>query len=111
MLRWGLLFSEISQIGHWVDLGGSGVNYQLQAIGPKLILPQLIWVGVVVPKEQGPQLKTTQKSAMGAAEVQSLSQRKVKVGHWVVGGSVVIEQLSRSASKLNFSRLYMDRVF
>ena len=63
-------------------VGGSGVNCQLQAIGPKLIFPQLIWVDVVVPKEQGPQLKTTQKSAMGAAEVQSLSQRKVKVEFW-----------------------------
>ena len=53
-----------------MDLGGSGVNYQLQAIGPKLILPQLIWVAVVVPKEQGPQLKITQKSGVGPPPVQ-----------------------------------------
>ena len=83
MLRWGLLFSEISQIGHWVDLGGSGVNYQLQAIGPKLIFPQLIWVEVVVPKEQGPQLKTTQKSGFWELKVtvesftKSLKQAKM----------------------------------
>ena len=32
-------------------------------------------------------------------------------GHWVVGGSVVNWQLSRNAPKLNFPRLYMDRVF
>ena len=83
MLRWGLLFSEKSQIGHWVDLGGSGVNYQLQAIGPKLILPQLIWMVGVVPKEQGPQLKITQKSGVGPEFALSLFQESGK-GSWVV---------------------------
>ena len=83
MLRWGRLFSEKSQIGHWVDLGGSGVNYQLQAIGPKLILPQLIWMGGVVPKEQGPQLKITQKSGVGPEFALSLFQESGK-GSWVV---------------------------
>ena len=71
-----------------MDLGGSGVNYQLQAIGPKLILPQLIWVAVVVPKEQGPQLKITQKSGVGPPPVQSLFQESGK-GSWVVRWSKV----------------------
>ena len=86
-------------------VGGSGVNCQLQAIGPKLIFPQLIWVEVVVPKEQGPQLKTTQKSAMGAAEVQSLSQEKLKVGCWWFGGSEVNYQLQAIGPKLIFPQL------
>ena len=83
MVRWGLqkpyyYLGEMVKGGRWV-----GVNYQLQAIGPKLILPQLIWVGGVVPKEQGPQLKTTQKSGVGPTFALSLFQESGK-GSWVV---------------------------
>ena len=83
MLRWGLNSSEKSHIGHWVDLGGSVVKSQLQAIGPKLILPQLIWMDSVVPKEQGPQMKITQKSGVGPTFALSLFQESGK-GSWVV---------------------------